>query len=117
MKIIRKVGDMRHGWRGIRAVWREEWHFAYQVAAAASALFISYFLGASSFQMVLLFSMLSFALASEVINTAIEDICNKIEPAHDPTIGKIKDMAQAFVIISALPAFALFVWIVFHNLP
>lgn len=112
MKIIRKFGDARHGVRGLRTVWREEWHFKYQCAFAVMALATASLLGGSTSQLVLLFSTLCLALASEVINTAIEDICNKIQPGFDEKIGAIKDMSQAFVILVSLPAVAVFLWIV-----
>ncbi len=111
MKIVRKFGDARHGWRGIRTVWSEEWHFKYQVAFASAAFLIAAVVGASIFELVLLFASLCMALGSEVINTAIEDIGNKINPDFDERIGAIKDMAQAFVILSSLPSIAIFLWI------
>ncbi len=103
---------MRHGWRGLRAVWREEWHFKYQVAFALTMFGIALFLRASSLELILLFCALCIVLASEVINTAIEDVCNRIQPDFDEAIGAIKDMAQAFVLLSSLPSIALFLWIV-----
>ncbi|MHB1086566.1 MAG: diacylglycerol kinase [Minisyncoccota bacterium] len=112
MKIIRKFADARHGWRGLRAVWREEWHFKYQVGFAISMFTIAVLLGARTLDLVLLFSALSITLASEVINTAIEDVCNRIQPDFEEAIGAIKDMAQGFVLLSSLPSIALFLWIV-----
>ncbi|TNE35352.1 MAG: diacylglycerol kinase [Alphaproteobacteria bacterium] len=31
----------------------------------------------------------------EITNAAIEALCDKLHPAHDPAIGKVKDMASA----------------------
>ncbi|MCR4325767.1 MAG: diacylglycerol kinase, partial [Patescibacteria group bacterium] len=112
MKIFRKVGDIRNGFRGLCIVWREEWHFAYQIALATAGLLLAWLLGATPFTLVILFSFGCLVLAAEVINTAVEDICNKIEPDFDPKIGAIKDMAQAFVILCSMPYAALFLWIV-----
>ncbi|MDZ4226940.1 MAG: diacylglycerol kinase [Patescibacteria group bacterium] len=112
MKIFRKAGDVRNGLRGLRIVWREEWHFAYQVGLAAAGILLAWILGAEPFFLVVLFSFGCLVLAAEVINTAVEDICNKIEPKFDQKIGDIKDMAQAFVILCSLPYVALFIWIV-----
>ena len=41
-------------------------------------------------------------LAAEIVNTAIEDLCNKVEPNTDSVIGKIKDTMGGFVFIVAL---------------
>ena len=111
MKLIRKAGDIRHGWSGLRVVWREEWHFRYEIAATLGGIALAYALGAPSFALLLLMIFACLALSSEVINTAIEDLCNKIEPNFDPQIGAIKDMAQAFVILASLPYLLVLIWV------
>lgn len=111
MRIIKKFGDAKYGWRGLTAVWREEWHFKYQVSFAISALTIALIFGASAIQLVLLACFCCLALASEIANTAIEDIGNRINPDFDEQIGAIKDMAQAFVIVCSLPSLIVFLWI------
>lgn len=40
----------------------------------------------------------------EIVNTAIEDICNKIEPNQNPVIGKIKDTMAGYVLVSSVAA-------------
>lgn len=113
MKMVRKFGDMRRGARGLIAVWREEWHFKYQLLMALVAFFLAVCVGADPYQLVVLFATLCVAVASEIINTAIEDICNRITPDFDERIGAIKDMSQAFVIVSALPALFVLCWILY----
>ena len=46
-------------------------------------------------------------LCAEIINTAIEDLCNKVEPNQDPVIGKIKDIMATFVLLSVIGAVVL----------
>ena len=50
--------------------------------------------------------ILCFALviSMELINTAIENMADFISPEHDRRIGKIKDLAAAAVLFSALMA-------------
>ena len=116
MKLLKKAGDLRYGWRGLRAVWREEWHFPYQIAALAGGFAILFLIDASNFELVLYGAFASIALGSEVINTVVEDLCNKIEPRFDTEIGKIKDMAQAFVILASLPVVVVFLSILVERL-
>lgn len=116
MRIILKAGDVRHGLRGLKVVWREEWHFKYQCAGALAGFMIVWLIDASPFELLLYAAFASLALASEIANTAIEDICNKIEPNLDPQIGMIKDMAQAFVLAMSLPVVLVFLWIVIDHL-
>ena len=43
---------------------------------------------------------MTLVLCAEIINTVVEDLCDKIEPNQDFAIGKIKDAAGAFVLVS-----------------
>lgn len=111
MKILRKFGDARHGLRGLATVWKEEWHFKYQLLMALTAILLALAVGAGALQLVLLTAALCIAIASEIINTAIEDLGNRINPDYDERIGAIKDMSQAFVIVSSMPSLIVLLWI------
>lgn len=43
-------------------------------------------------------------LASEALNTAIEQLCDMVRPERDPRVKMIKDLAAASVLLSALAA-------------
>lgn len=45
----------------------------------------------------LLLVVTALVLMAEIFNTAIEALCDVVEPAHSEAIGKIKDMAAAAV--------------------
>ncbi|MBE6107048.1 MAG: diacylglycerol kinase family protein [Erysipelotrichaceae bacterium] len=47
-------------------------------------------------------AMCALVIASEIFNTCIEMICDKICPDYDETIGKIKDLSAAGVLVCAL---------------
>ena len=47
-------------------------------------------------------AMCALVISAEIFNTCIEMICDKICPEYDETIGKIKDLAAAGVLVSAL---------------
>jgi diacylglycerol kinase (ATP) len=42
--------------------------------------------------------------SAEAFNSAIEKLCDKVEPEKDPIIGKVKDMAAAGVLFLAIAA-------------
>lgn len=41
---------------------------------------------------------------AEAVNSAIEILCDRIHPGHDPAIGLVKDIAAAAVLIAAIAA-------------
>lgn len=50
--------------------------------------------------------ILSIALVwmAEAFNTAVEQLCNRISPGHDPVIGRVKDIAAGAVLVAAIAA-------------
>lgn len=49
--------------------------------------------------------LIGLVISAEIFNTCIEMICDKICPDYDETIGKIKDLSAAGVLVCALSAF------------
>ena len=94
-----------HAFRGLITVWKEESHFRVQVFATLLVLFSIYYFTFSFFESVVVLFATVLVLSAEIINTAIEDVCNKIEPNQDRMIGKIKDVMSAFVLVTSLGAF------------
>ena len=41
---------------------------------------------------------------TEAINTAVEELCDRVSPGYDPAIGRIKDLAAGAVLVSACAA-------------
>ena len=56
--------------------------------------------------------MCALVISAEIFNTCIEMICDKICPDYDETIGKIKDLSAAGVLVCALFALLSALWIV-----
>ena len=50
---------------------------------------------------------IGFVFVAEILNTAIENIADFISPGKNDKIKKIKDLAAAGVLISALTAFSI----------
>lgn len=94
------------GWakNGLRAVWLEERNFRIEVVLGMVAIALGIYRDFADWQWILLIIIIAFVLMAEIVNTAIEDICNKIEPKQDPIIGKIKDTMAGYVLVSSIAA-------------
>lgn len=57
-----------------------------------------------------LVGVLVLMIAVELLNTAIEKLCDHVTPEHHPAIGVVKDLGSAAAFLAQ--AFALLVWIV-----
>ena len=89
---------------GLVTTWKEEHNFRFEILVAVIVLFTIIFFDFSPLEATFCILAITLVLIAEILNTAVEDLCNKVEPQHDPIIGKIKDTMAAFVLISCLGA-------------
>lgn len=99
---------------GLKTTWREEQNFRIEILVGAIVIFCILFFQFSFIETIFSIIAITIVLISEIINTAIEDLCNKVQPEHDPIIGKIKDTMAAFVLVSSLGA-GVIGFMVFYN--
>ncbi len=104
-----------YAWRGLRTTWDEEYNFRIETVVSVLVIFCIFFFHFSFVEAVVCILSIMMVLTAEIINTAIEDVCDKIEPAYDTVIGKIKDTTSAFVLVSCFGAFVLGVLVFWHH--
>jgi diacylglycerol kinase len=86
----------------MKTVLKEEQNFQIEMLIAILAIIFGIFLNISNVEMILIIMCIIIVLTGEMVNTAIEDLCDKVEPGHDKTIGKVKDIMAGFVLITSL---------------
>ncbi|MSR71424.1 MAG: diacylglycerol kinase family protein [Candidatus Taylorbacteria bacterium] len=102
--------------RGFIAVLREERNFKIEVFCAIVVIVFMIVFPLSYVEISLLVLMITIVLSAEIVNTTLEDLCDKVEPKFDPVVGKIKDMMAAFVLVSSLGALIVGIIIAIHYL-
>ena len=105
MVLKKKSRAFRDAGRGIKIAWLEEFNFRFDAVYAVVMLCFSWYFGLSKMELLIVIFMIGFVLTAETFNTALEELCDKFQPEHDPHIGKIKDLAAAAVLISSCTAF------------
>ena len=116
--IKNKIQSLTHALRGFKNVWLEEGNFRLITFFAVVALVIGYYFDFTLTEFSICAVIITIVMVAEMVNTAIEDLCNKIEPNQDPAIGKIKDISSGFVFVSSLGALVagfLVFWIHFMS--
>ncbi len=68
----------------------------------------------SSAEIALLVLVGTLLLAIETLNTSMEMLCDAVQPRHDPTIGKIKDVAAGATAVTEIGG-AIVVAILHHG--
>ena len=77
------------------------------IAAAIIVIGFGFFFEVSPTEWSLLILTIGLVIAAEIFNTAIEWLCDFIEPNHDKKIGLIKDAAAGAVLVLSIAAFAV----------
>ncbi|MEO0320763.1 MAG: diacylglycerol kinase family protein [Pseudomonadota bacterium] len=92
---------------GITHAVKTEAHLRIHFAFAGAALFLGWVLAASPTQWVGLLFAIGLVMSAELLNSAIEGLCDVVSPSYDARIGKVKDMAAGGVLICAVTAMAI----------
>ena len=95
--------------RGLQEGLATESAIKQEVAIAGALLPLSFFVAKDLWTWVALVASLLFVLSIEFLNTAIERLCNHIQPDRHEAIRITKDLASAGVFFSL--ALAALVWI------
>ncbi len=99
---------LRNSWRGLVAAGRTERAVRQELVLLALGLPTAALLGTTAWVRVALVASLVLVLAAELLNTAIEKLCDRLHPGRDPSIGLVKDLASGGTLCTQ--AVALLVW-------
>lgn len=94
--------NLRYAVVGMKIAWRNEPHFRSHVLASTVIIILSFVLNISALEFAVIVLSCGFVIAVEVLNTALEELCDKHTKEHDPHIARIKDLAAAAVLISSI---------------
>jgi len=91
-----------NAFRGIFVMFRSERNFQLEVIALLINIFLIFYLKLSTIDTVLVLIVSFGVLSAEIFNTAIEKICDIIQPEFDKRIGFIKDISAGAVTLMAV---------------
>ncbi|MFP7655267.1 diacylglycerol kinase family protein [Chryseobacterium proteolyticum] len=81
---------------------KTERNFQIECIALLINIFLIFYLQLSKFDTALVLIVCFGVLSTEILNTAIERICDIIQPEFDKRIGFIKDISAGAVILMAI---------------
>ena len=91
-----------YAFSGIVSAFRSEVNMRIQVAAAILALAAGIYFRIAAAEWTMIVLCICSVIAMELINTAIEKICNHVTAEQHLVIKQIKDIAAAAVLVTAL---------------
>lgn len=104
MSLKEKIERFKYPINGFRIAWQEEPNFRFHNVWAVLTLLAAYFLDVTYIEFLIIIIMIGIVIIAELFNTALEELCDKFQPTHDPHVAKIKDLAAAAVFASSITA-------------
>jgi diacylglycerol kinase (ATP) len=98
----RLIDATRYSLQGLRACWVNEAAFRQEFALCAVLLPAAFFVASSPVQWLLLTTPLFLLLIVELLNSAVEQVVDRIGPERHELSGRAKDMGSAAVLLCLL---------------
>ena len=103
----------QYSMKGLSAAWRFESAFRQECSVGLILVPLAFWVGETAEQTVLLIGVCAIVLITELLNSAIEAVVDRVGTEHHDLAGRAKDMASAAVAISlmlVLVTWALLAW-------
>ena len=102
-KNIRKLSEsFLHAFRGLRLCIHDERNFRVHMTAAFYVILFGVFGGVSMTEAAILCICFGLTMGAELLNTAIERLCDKQASGYDVMVRNAKDIAAAGVFVAAI---------------
>lgn len=103
-KIMRAFG---YACKGLLTAWREEMAFRIELVLCVPMVLLALFLGRTGAEQALLMLTCFLVLLTELLNSAVEAVVDRIGPERHPVSAKAKDLAAAALLVSLVAALAV----------
>lgn len=91
---------------GLKAALRSEQNFRVHAVAAILVVLMAVIFNVHAYEWLILIICMGMVMGMELLNTAVEKICDQIMPEKHPGIRYIKDVSAAAVLVVAIGAAA-----------
>lgn len=102
--------------RGLKSAWGTEKSFRTQVVIACLIIPTIAFLKATPIWWAIFILIIGATLAAELFNTALEYLCDLVNPDFHPEIGRAKDCAAAAVLVLSVASILIFIFFLSEKL-
>ena len=96
-----------YSWAGLKAAWDNEMAFRTEVIVIALIMPIGIWIGETAVQLALLIGSSMLVLITELLNSAIENVVDRIGREHHLLSKQAKDLGSAAAAVSMLTAVAV----------
>lgn len=94
--------SFHHAARGLQEMLLNERNFQIEVVAFLINILLILYLQVSAIEAAVIIIICATVLSLEAVNTAIEQICDVVQPSVDPRIKAVKDIAAGAVLLVSI---------------
>lgn len=102
-----RIKSFRFAINGLSAVFRSEPNMRLHVLASIIVLVMAYRFDVTRIEWCLLILCIGMVWVAEIFNTSIETLTDMVSPEHNIWAGKTKDLAAGAVLMAAITAAAV----------
>lgn len=111
--LLHFIDGLRYSIKGYRAAWTHAEAFRQELAVFIAAVVAATFLGDSAVERALLIGILFPVFITELINSAVETVVDRMGTEHNELSGRAKDLASAAVFTSIIAAVTVWALVIF----
>jgi len=100
--LIGRIKSFKYAINGIKILFRSEHNAWLHAAAAMIAISLAYIYQVSYSEWIAIILCIGLVISMEMVNTAVEKLCNLITTKSNQQIMQIKDLAAGAVLIAAI---------------
>jgi undecaprenol kinase len=116
MSIKRFINSFKYAYWGLKKVFTEEQNFQIHILSATVVLIFSIFVFNFSYiELAITLICIALVLTVEIINTAIENTWDHLEPNHHPVVKSVKDMMAGTVMLVSIFSTVIWLIIIIHR--
>lgn len=102
--ITHLIHSTRYSWKGLRAAFINEAAFRQEVVICIIMLPLAWWLADTAMAWLMLVGSFFLVLIVELLNSAVENVVDRIGPEHHELSGRAKDIGSAAVMLSLIMA-------------
>ena len=110
------INAFRYTWAGLVSAWKNELAFRGEVVVAIVMVPLGFWLGRSAVEQALLIASILLILLTELLNSALEAVVDRIGPQRHELSKRAKDMGSAAAFISMVTAALVWILIAYDRL-
>ncbi|HOZ96975.1 MAG TPA: diacylglycerol kinase family protein [Niabella sp.] len=114
--ISKLINSFGHAFRGLRTVIWSEQNFRIHTVFAFITLGFTWYFGLSGMETTIIFLCIAAVMVTEILNTAIEKLCDFVSPQFHDKIKIIKDLSAGAVLLMSIVSVIIGVIIFFPKM-